>query len=206
MAGTIVADRIESDATYDSKIELVSPVLVSNTFAVKSTGGTGVFNIVGANTNTDRTFTLPDVAGTVVTEVVGNEAYKKQNILGTVSESSGVPTGAIIERGSNANGEYVKYADGTLICTKQTVIPKTQAVTTDYGGVFGTAAIGWTYPATFIAAPLTFASTRYVDGAFGIWADTIGEDTNGAQVILYCDQSRGTAGNEGRAMAIGRWF
>jgi hypothetical protein len=65
MAGTIITDRIESDATYDSKIELVSPVLVSNTFAVKSTGGTGVFNIVGANTNTDRTFTLPDVAGTV---------------------------------------------------------------------------------------------------------------------------------------------
>jgi hypothetical protein len=66
MAGTIVADRIESDATYNSKIELVSPVLVSNTFAVKSTGGTGVFNIVGANTNTDRTFTLPNAAGEMV--------------------------------------------------------------------------------------------------------------------------------------------
>jgi hypothetical protein len=66
MAGTIITDRIESDATYDSKIELVSPVLVSNTFAVKSTGGTGVFNIVGANTNTDRTFTLPDNTGTIV--------------------------------------------------------------------------------------------------------------------------------------------
>lgn len=46
----------------------------------------------------------------------GSQAYVRDNILGTVSESSGVPTGAIIERGSNANGEYVKYADGTLIC------------------------------------------------------------------------------------------
>lgn len=44
------------------------------------------------------------------------EVYAPGNILGTVSESSGTPTGAIIERGSNANGEYVKYADGTLIC------------------------------------------------------------------------------------------
>ncbi len=35
------------------------------------------------------------------------------NILGTVSQSAGVPTGAIIERGSNANGEYVRFADGT---------------------------------------------------------------------------------------------
>jgi hypothetical protein len=63
MAGTIVTDRIESDATYNSKIELVSPVLVSNTFSVKSTGGTGNFNIVGANTNTDRTVTLLDTSG-----------------------------------------------------------------------------------------------------------------------------------------------
>ncbi|MFL1495729.1 hypothetical protein ACI77E_30595, partial [Pseudomonas antarctica] len=37
-------------------------------------------------------------------------------IVGTVSQSAGLPTGAIIERGSNANGSYTKYADGTLIC------------------------------------------------------------------------------------------
>ena len=43
------------------------------------------------------------------------EFYTQRNVLGTVSESGGVPTGAIIERGSNANGEFVKYADGTLI-------------------------------------------------------------------------------------------
>ncbi|MFV3316579.1 hypothetical protein [Pseudomonas sp. NY15374] len=39
------------------------------------------------------------------------------NILGTVSSSGGVPTGAIMEAGSNANGRYVKFADGTMICT-----------------------------------------------------------------------------------------
>lgn len=42
-------------------------------------------------------------------------AYKKSNILGPVSISSGVPTGAIIERGANANGEFSRFADGTLI-------------------------------------------------------------------------------------------
>ncbi|WP_427030912.1 hypothetical protein [Halomonas sp. H2] len=35
------------------------------------------------------------------------------NILGTVSQSDGVPTGAIIESGSNSNGEWLKLADGT---------------------------------------------------------------------------------------------
>ena len=39
--------------------------------------------------------------------------YSRDSILGTVSQSGGIPTGAIIERGSNANGEYVRFADGT---------------------------------------------------------------------------------------------
>ncbi len=51
-------------------------------------------------------------AGTGWTE----ELFHTGNILGTVSQSGGVPTGAIIERGSNANGEYVRWADGTQWC------------------------------------------------------------------------------------------
>lgn len=43
--------------------------------------------------------------------------YSNKNVLGAVSLSGGAPTGGLIERGSNANGEYVKFADGTMICT-----------------------------------------------------------------------------------------
>lgn len=50
-------------------------------------------------------------ADTVSSEVF---LYHTGNIIGTVTQSGGVPTGAIIERGSNANGEYVKFADGSL--------------------------------------------------------------------------------------------
>lgn len=49
------------------------------------------------------------------------EVYSQETILGTVSQSGGVPTGAIIERGSNANGEYIKWADGTLECWQRSV-------------------------------------------------------------------------------------
>ena len=45
---------------------------------------------------------------------LGDAAFA--DILGIVSQSGGVPTGAIIERGSNASGKYVKFADGTMIC------------------------------------------------------------------------------------------
>ncbi len=69
------------------------------------------------------------------------EYYSQRSILGTVSMSGGVPTGAIIERGSNANGEYVRFADGTQICWKYgitlTQISSTHISTT------------WTFPAAF---------------------------------------------------------
>lgn len=45
------------------------------------------------------------------------EVYTQSSILGTVSQSAGIPTGAIIEYGSNANGEYWRYAGGMQICT-----------------------------------------------------------------------------------------
>ena len=56
---------------------------------------------------------------------------------GTVSESSGTPTGDIFERGSNSNGEYVKHADGTMICTIKDIAASSGA------------SVNWTFPASF---------------------------------------------------------
>ena len=110
--------------------------------------GAGTFSIVSPDSNTNRTLNLPDEAGKLLS--TGNndpaEVFKQSNILGTVSESGGAPTGAIIERGSNSNGEFVKYADGTMICT----IPFDYDATT-------TAAQSFTYPATFEGDDVTFA-------------------------------------------------
>lgn len=52
-----------------------------------------------------------------VAETGWNTIFAQRNILGAVSQSAGVPTGAVIESGSNANGRYVRWADGTQICT-----------------------------------------------------------------------------------------
>ena len=72
------------------------------------------------------------------------EIYHTGNILGTVSATGTypnlVPTGAIMESGSNSNGEYVKYANGTMICF--VVIP---AGTTSSGS----GRYDKLYPATF---------------------------------------------------------
>ncbi len=85
------------------------------------------------------------------------EVFNTANILGTVSQSSGVPTGAIIERGSNANGEYTRWADGTQICWL--VVEETLAVIDAYGASrYGWR--GWTFPAGFSAQPEIAASAR----------------------------------------------
>jgi hypothetical protein len=47
---------------------------------------------------------------------LGLKAAAVADIVGSVSQSGGVPTGAIIERGSNAAGDWTKYADGTMEC------------------------------------------------------------------------------------------
>lgn len=83
--------------------------------------------------------TQEDLAGVTP----GPEFYQRSNILGTVSQSGGVPTGAIIERGSNANGEYVRWADGTMECYKDSV---------GVGSGFT-----WTFPAAFSSPPAVSA-------------------------------------------------
>lgn len=53
------------------------------------------------------------LAGMLIDEQL---AFHRGNILGTVSHSGGIPTGAILQRGSNSNGQFVRFADGTQIC------------------------------------------------------------------------------------------
>lgn len=50
------------------------------------------------------------------TQTTWRKMYGQLNIVGTVGQSNGLPNGAIVERGTNANGEYTRYADGTLEC------------------------------------------------------------------------------------------
>lgn len=106
------------------------------------------------DTDLKQTFTPngnTTLAGNVYTRVYSSgwkawvKNYSTGNLLGAVSQSAGVPTGAVIERGSNANGSYVKFADGTMICYLQATT-STFAVS---GGVFVSNAVVSTLPATF---------------------------------------------------------
>lgn len=53
----------------------------------------------------------------------------------------------IVESGSNANGNYIKYADGTMVCYKSSFAPS------DAGGYYD-----WTLPASFIDTSYYYSS------------------------------------------------
>lgn len=49
-------------------------------------------------------------------------AAAARDILGTVSQAGGIPTGSLVEFGSNANGSYYRFAGGLQICAREALI------------------------------------------------------------------------------------
>jgi hypothetical protein len=135
-------------------------------------------------------------------------SYDNRNILGTVSESSGTPTGAIIERGSNANGEFVRYADGTQICTRGSLV-----LIQEFGDRLNNP---WTYPAVFSDAPAFSATVINSPSSNTTIRNNISAigplSTPGTSSLdAYCRLSS-TVADPGDTitisslLAIGRWF
>ena len=91
-----------------------------------------------------------------------------------------------IERGSNANGEYVRFSDGTQICT--------QTVT---GYVAGMNAI--TFASSFIVSPSVSVSIAPVEG----WDKELGVYGSNTQWVLNLANSKPT--NLLQLLAVGRW-
>lgn len=137
-------------------------------------------------------------AWSVLGEAPVVNAYARSNILGAVSQSGGVPTGAIIESGTNANGEYVKFADGTMIAWATVSVP---GPTGPSGSIFMGASAPVTFPAAFVGSVSTSASIY----TLGVWAGIFEPSPTGCAVRAFCGVS--VAGTQdGRWIAIGRWY
>lgn len=141
------------------------------------------------------------------------------DVVGTVSQDSGVPTGALFQTGSGANGEYVRFANGLQVCWKATLEL-----------TFGTAdhCVGtWTFPAAFADASKVFVGgllaggSTVADGSANLGSGDVGRDEVGAlavgprttttAVLRVFRQSGASNFQSGDALyaavfAIGKWF
>ena len=131
--------------------------------------------------------------------------YSQSNILGTVSQSDGVPTGAIIERGSNANGEFIRYADGTQICCID--VQEDGVEFSSSQGAFTSPRFSYTYPATFSADPSAQATHVRRGGNTGvIWA-SIDNLPSVSSIDVRASMSSSGTHNIGFSIAVfGRWY
>lgn len=122
-------------------------------------------------------------------------------IIGNVSQSGGVPTGSLFQRGSNANGEFMRAANGLQICWKHQNAADTVIIDTATGSNFrGTKR--WTFPAAFAGSPVTSGSLNDYRG---------GAMANAAITNAYVDMvaNLSVARPEGanwNGTAIGWWF
>ncbi len=144
------------------------------------------------------------------------ELFHHGNIVGIVNQVAGVPTGAVMERGTNANGSFVRYADGTQICwvTGVNMGLVTFAGNGTLAAPFRTDAVSLTWPAAFIAAPSAhpsfapidvstplearnFVANMYLPPSATGWpfvrAARMGSNSAATQIIMS-------------VMAVGRWF
>ena len=117
-------------------------------------------------------------------------------IVGALSD------GHIIESGDNANGYYVRFADGTQVCYD------TVTVTPSWVG----GAEGWitkkavTFPAVFISVPKVLGQTidPYV-GSRGTFVGHVAATVTDALIDIRAVASTSTASLDMTYFAIGKW-
>lgn len=152
----------------------------------------------------DGTLSIKRQDGTNVLSIDATGKAVIPGVVGTVAQVGGIPTGQVVERGSNANGEYVRFADGTQICVKPSL--GTMQTATAVGSIFRDATANsllWSYPAEFVPGSVAVsayseqtASNRWVTATAG---------GSGASCMAWSGVTSTVAVEYGMC-AIGRWF
>ena len=128
------------------------------------------------------------------------ELYHTGNLVGTVSQSGGVPTGAVIERGSNSNGEYVRFADGTQISITDISVPD---VSDASGDMFRSSQVEMTFPAEFVGG--AYGGSVAAVGTSDVWGVFRPSSQSIGFIRLFAPTSRSSSTTT-RVLVVGRWF
>lgn len=105
-----------------------------------------------------------------------------------------------IESGSNANGSYVKYSDGTMICYN--LYSNTLNITSQYEGIYYANTGAITFPVEFYDTPLLFATTNLAGGGYTFYGNYTKTSFSG---FAWKIQSASNYSVRVNWLAIGRW-
>lgn len=110
---------------------------------------------------------------------------------------------SVVESGSNSNGNWIKYSDGTMICWMQETVTD-QAINNAYGSLFqGTRQ--YTFPVPFIGN-VTAKCTIFQYGTGASWG-TVSSFSNTVIILRGFDAFVRAGGENCKIgyMAIGKW-
>lgn len=116
--------------------------------------------------------------------------------------------GYIEESGSNANGSYIKYSDGTMICYK--TLTGTIDISTAWGSLYTSAALDLgVWAANFISRPAIMINTQNQSGTQfmlgGAPNGSIGSASSVGSTTLIRPNSRTGAAYQLDVIGIGKW-
>ena len=165
-------------------------------------GTNGYMRVVGHSAQfVLQTFTAVDLSGTWIRRMFSGtwgpwrRVYNSFNAVGTVTSDGN--DSAIVERGSNANGHYVRYIDGTQICWTAGASLLTAV---------GIGTVSWIFPIQFSAGVPGYVGMSIEPGVGSDVRNYVassryqGTTANDTSFITYCASAVGA-----KAIAIGRW-
>lgn len=146
---------------------------------------------------------LPASLAAAITAAGG---YAKSNIVGAVGQAGGVPSGAVIERGSNSNGNYVRYADGTQICWHSVNVGAVDHPSL-IGPLYYSAITGARpFPIAFSAVPICEMSLRSVSGGTVMMTEAAAATVSASKTLYSIAPTAGSRTLVIEYIAIGRWY
>lgn len=157
------------------------------------------------NVNNNLSTTAKDIVGAINELTIDNtRTTSSKSITGAINELNAKSE---IVRGSNANGEYIRFYDGTQICTKILSLGSI-AIDIAWGGIYssGYKALG-NWAISFNATPVTTISLTS-DGGASAFISAIKADNNAScgSVELFRGAGAASAGNfYAKLIAIGKW-
>jgi hypothetical protein len=118
-----------------------------------------------------------------------------------------VGSAPIVESGSNANGAYVKYADGTMLCWGTVTTSIACATALSSGGGYRSNAFTFPFPQTFHAAPTVVGTNLSPNDAMAVTVNSYssGNPLTTGYVQWRTVSSAVSASRSASWIAFGRW-
>ena len=134
------------------------------------------------------------------------ETTDKSSLVSAINENKRNIEAQVVESGSNANGNYVKYADGTMICYGE---KSGETTWSDYWGFCkrspdsANSALEVTFPQTFISTPIIQLTGNHQGSIFAV--NVFSVSTTTLKVVAFKPTSVSSTSYQYSWLAIGKW-